>query len=585
MKNMKTRHWLLGVPFALIFAFACKTAPRPAEPLPLAVRQNETERAVSEAYGSKWIVSTQGRAATQAAKSILDQGGNLIDAAVAASFAISVERPQSTGLGGGGFLLYREAKTGKVYAIDFRERAPLKAREKMYLDKKGEVIPDRSIYGLYAIGVPGLVKGLVEIHDKFGKLPFEKTVAPAIALAENGFEAYPYFLNASRAELDVLRKFRSTAEVMLKDGKKPFSLGEKVVQEDLAKTLREIARTKDRSFYTGALAQTIVRESKKLGNWLSLEDFRSYRVRWMEPVQGEFAGYQLFSMPPPSSGGTHVVQILKMFETLGGRDQQAFSSPYLHRLASSMQLAFRDRARYMGDPDFTNVPVQQMVSSTYLNEMKTLWSADRAWTATELENRFSAFEESNDTTHFSIMDSEGNVVVSTQTINGWFGSGWVVPGTGILMNNEMDDFSAKPGASNLFGAIGSKANAVAPKKTPLSSMSPTIVMKGDRPVLAVGAPGGTRIINCVAQTILHYLSEDYPLYDSVALPRVHHQWRPDELTIETNELFNLVNVDLKKLGYTAKVGKVGCAVMAVSREGSKLHGVSDPRDFGMALGE
>ncbi len=585
MKDMKTRHGLHVLSFALIFAFACKTAPQPAEPLPLAVRQNETERAVSEAYGSKWIVSTQGRAASQAARAMLNQGGNLIDAAIAASFAISVERPQSTGLGGGGFLLYREAKTGKVYAIDFREHAPLKAREKMYLDKKGQVIPDRSVYGLYAIGVPGLVKGLVEIHDKFGKLPFEKTVAPAITLAENGFEAYPYFVTASKAELNVLKRYKSTAEIMLKDGKKPFELGEKIIQKDLAKTLREVARTKDRSFYTGSLARTIVNESNKLGKWLSLEDFRSYRVRWMEPVQGSFHGYQLFSMPPPSSGGTHVVQILKLFETLGGTEQEAFSPTYIHRLSSSMQVAFRDRARYMGDPDFTNVPVKQMVSDNYMNEVKAMWNADRAWTASELENRFSAFEESNDTTHFSIMDQEGNVVVSTQTINGWFGSGWVVPGTGIVMNNEMDDFSAKPGASNIFGAIGSKANAVAPKKTPLSSMSPTIVMKGDRPILAVGAPGGTRIINCVAQTILHYLNEEYPLYESVALPRIHHQWRPDELTIETADLFNRVHVELKKIGHTPKVGKVGCAVMAVSREGSRLHGVSDPRDFGMALGE
>ncbi|RYZ70415.1 MAG: gamma-glutamyltransferase, partial [Proteobacteria bacterium] len=386
-------------------------------------------------------------------------------------------------------------------------------------------------------------------------------------------------------EQATLRKFPSSAELFLKNGKTPFQLGEKIIQKDLAQTLREIAQTKDQSFYEGALAKKIVSESSRLGKWLSRDDFKNYKVRWMEPVQGKFGEYQLFSMPPPSSGGTHVIQILNLFEKLGGREFEAFSVPYLHRLSSSMQVAFRDRARFMGDPDFVSVPTQQLLSESYLNELKEMWNPRKAWTAIELENRFSAFEESNDTTHFSMMDAEGNVVVSTQTINGWFGSGWVVPGTGILMNNEMDDFSAKTGASNLFGAIGGQPNSVAPHKTPLSSMSPTIVMKGDLPILAVGAPGGTKIITCVAQTILHYLNDQYPLYESIALPRIHHQWRPDAMTIESQDLMDRAGAGLKGLGYSATTGKVACNVMAVSREGSKLHGVSDPRDFGMSLGE
>lgn len=569
--------------FAFLFA-ACSSSSHSGRTGPvIAVHQSAEARKISEATGSHWIVSTQGRAATQAVDEIFSKGGNIIDAAVAASFAISVERPQSTGIGGGGFLLYREAKTGKIYAIDFRERAPRKATERMFLDQDGEVIPKKSVTGLYSGGVPGIVKGMSEIHAKFGKLGFAETVQPAIRLAEDGFEVYPYLQNAMKEEREVLKTFPSSAAIFLKNGE-PYALGDRLVQKDLANTLRLVAHTKGKDFYEGETARKIVRGNEKLGGWITAKDLRDYRVKWRSAVTGTFNGYEIASMPPPSSGGTHVIEILNIVEGLRLREDGVHSALAVHKTASAMQMAFVDRARYMGDPDFVKVPVGRLTSKEYANELRANIRPTQAYTAEAISEKIKILPESTETTHFSIMDREGNVVVSTQTINGWFGSGWVIPGTGIVLNNEMDDFSAKPGAQNIFGAVGSTANSVQPNKTPLSSMSPTIVMKDGIPILAVGAPGGTRIINCVAQTILNYLEYGLPLYESLASVRFHHQWRPDELTIEPPGIGAKNRQALEKMGYKIKDAKVGCAVMAVAREGSTLRGVSDPRDFGQALG-
>lgn len=582
MKSLRNRTFHLGFS-ALIFLGlpSCANAPKSQVENRIAVSQSPEERAISEATGRSWIVSTQGRAATKAVDEIYRRGGNIIDAAIAASFAISVERPQSTGLGGGGFLLYRSAKTGKVQAIDFRERAPSRATEKMYLDGKGEVIPDKSVYGIQSAGVPGLVKGLAEIHAKWGKLPFSETIGPAVRLAEEGVEVYPYLANALSEEKENLAKYPATAQIFLKAGNEPYVLGEKIVQKDLAASLREIARTGGKAFYEGKIARAI--ESVTDG-WISRKDLKAYRVRWLAPVEGSFRGYRVYSMPAPSSGGTHVIEILNILENFPLASWGFFTPQSIHATASAMQMSFVDRARYLGDPDFVPVPAKTLTSKEYAKGLAAKIRLDHAFRADELATAMPVLPEHSETTHFSIMDAEGNVVVSTQTINGWFGSGVVVPGTGILLNDEMDDFSAKPGAANIFGAIGSRANSVQPGKTPLSSMSPTIVLKDGKPVLAVGAPGGTRIINCVAQTILNYLEYRMPLYDSVASLRVHHQWKPDELLIEGDRPLAAESV-LRTIGYDVKRGTVGCAVMAVAREGDVLRGVSEPRDHGMALGD
>lgn len=564
----------------------------------LAKEQTAEVRSQYESTGEKFVVATQGQAASAAALSIMQQGGNLIDAAVAASFVISVERPQSTGLGGGGFLLYREAKTGKVYAVDFRERAPLKAYKDMFLNSENEVVAGRSTEGILAAAVPGLVAGLLEIQQEWGQLPRQKILKPAIDLAEKGFAIYPSLAEALEKKQKVLATFPATAKIFLDAKKKPLQQGAKLQQKDLSQTLQVIAKGGVKSFYQGTLAEKIVQESAKRKGLITLEDLRRYEVKWRDPVQGTYKGYQVYGMPPPSSGGTHVLQILGMLEkdSLGSLDLTS----RIHLLATAMQRAFADRARYMGDPDFVNIPLQGLLSKTYHSLLRSQFNLSKA---TPSENISYAnlqeynlppespagpesivLPESTETTNFSMMDMDGNVVVSTQTINGFFGSGIVVPGTGILLNNEMDDFSAKPGASNLFGAIGSEANSVEPLKTPLSSMSPTIVLKEGRPWMALGGPGGTRIITCVAQTLINYLDLQMPLYESVATLRIHHQWKPDQLDLESPGFGSTVTERLTRMGHSIRIDRVPCVVNAVAREKGLLRAVADPRDWGSSLG-
>ena len=538
-----------------------------------------------QAKGSHFVVSTQGKAATQAAKLILNQGGNLIDAAIAASLAISVERPQSTGLGGGGFLIYHEAKTGKNFVLDFRERAPLLSKADQYLDKAGKVIPDLSVTGALSVGVPGLVKGLKIAHQKWGKLPWKKLFAPAIELAEKGFPIYPKLEKALIEEAPNLAKFPASKKIFLNADGKPKILNEILIQKDLEKTLVRLSQNPD-DFYTGSISKEIIKELKKNHGNMSAQDLKKYFVKERKPVEADFLGYHIVSMPPPSSGGIHVLQILKLLEhddlkNLGFQSTQSF-----HLIAQAMQQAFADRARYLGDPDFVHVPSEGLLSSQYLSNLRAKFNDQHARKQNEVFAGVVPEDGPTHTTHLSLMDEAGNVVVSTQTINGWFGSALVIPGTGIVMNNEMDDFAAKPGASNIFGATATTtANQVAPKQTPLSSMSPTIILKDGKPVLALGAPGGTRIITAVAQTILNYLVYHKDLYTAIASPRIHEQWSPDVLSIENQNVPSSVLQGLQNLGYTLKRTEGESNVMAVAREGDTLIGVSDPRDIGTSVGD
>ena len=544
-------------------------------------KQTASERAISESVGTKWIVSTQGRAASAAVQEIYEKNGNIIDAAVAASFAISVERPQSTGIGGGGFLIYHEAKTGKDYAIDFRERAPKSAYTKMFLDRHGNVQKDKSITGKFAVAVPGLVKGLAEIHKKFGKLKFNELVQPAVRLAQNGVKVYPYLADTLVAQESTLKQFRNSKSIFLKANGQVYKLGETLVQNNLAKSLLKVGESYGEDFYSGSIAKEIAKATE---GQITLKDLKNYKVKWREPLRGHYKGFEIVSMPPPSSGGAHVIEILNLLENENLAADGFQSTTGLLKISKAMQFAFLDRARYMGDPDFVKVPISTLISKDYSEAVRKtqLWQQQHV-DAASIDNLWPVLKESTDTTHFSIMDADGNTVVSTQTINGWFGSGLVAGSTGILLNNEMDDFSAKPGDSNLFGAVGSVANSVQPEKTPLSSMSPTIIFKDGKPVLALGAPGGTRIISCVASVILNRLEYNLSLYDSVAALRIHQQWKPDDLKME--EGFDIEKIkEIENAGWKVKTGKAGCAVMAVSRENNQLRGVSEPRDYGQALG-
>ena len=537
------------------------------------------------ATGRKWMVSTQWDASTQIAARILKDGGNLIDAAVAASFAISVERPHSTGIGGGGFLIFHEAKTGKTHAIDFRERAPHLAGPKMFLDEKGEVIPDLSVTGAKSIAVPGLIRGLRSIHSRFGKMPWRKVVEPAARLAERGFVIYPALARALIEEQADLSKFPATKRIFFHEDGTPLREGESLVQKDLATTLRKIAGDSE-EFYTGSISKKILSSVQDGNGILDDKDLKEYSVKDRTPVSASWKGYRVVSMPPPSSGGIHVIQILKMLE----QDHLAelgFQSPESeHRIATAMQFAFADRAKFLGDPDFVKVPVNSLLSDAYLASRRRQFDKGRALPQKEVSAGPIDVEKDHfETTHMSLMDREGNAIVSTQTINGWFGSKMVAEGTGIVLNNEMDDFSAKVGASNIFGATSvSEANRVEPGKTPLSSMSPTLIFEGGKPILAVGAPGGTRIITSVAQTILNYLVYKQSLYDSVAAFRIHQQWSPEELKIENREVPAELLRGLSELGWKVKRTPNESNIMAVAREGNLLRGVSDPRDAGTSAG-
>jgi gamma-glutamyltranspeptidase/glutathione hydrolase len=547
---------------------------------PVILTANErVDHASAEAMGKSYAVSTQGIYATRAAKEILNKGGNAIDAAVAASFVLAVERPHSTGIGGGGFMLFRDSRTKKIEAVDFRERAPKKSYEKMFQDKNGKAISSLSIDGILASGVPGLVAGLLEIHEKYGRLKREQILAPAITLADYGFPVYPSLAKALLQKESLLAQDPSASKIFLDKNKKALREGQLLVQSDLARTLKLISLSGRDVFYRGPIADAFARYFAKRNGLITKADLASYRVKWRSPVKGTFKGYEIFSMPPPSSGGVHVIQMLNMLED-DHLDKKGFlSAEAIHLTAQAMQIAFADRAKYLGDADFVKVPVQTLISKKYAQERRMEITHSARESKNVKAGSIPGFEHT-ETTHLSIIDKEGNIVSTTQTINGYMGSSLVLPGTGIVLNNEMDDFSAQPGAANLFGAIGGKANAVAPGKTPLSSMSPTIVLKNNLPVMSLGAPGGTRIITCVLQTMLNYLDYKLPLYESVTAIRFHHQWLPDKLDIDPPGPSTPVIEELIKRGHKIDINAVPCNVMAVAKEGDILHAVSDPRDIG-----
>jgi len=577
--------------FCLVFIlglYSCTTS-RPPSPTTQAVpwifSAEPSLRGKVERSGQKYGIATQGSGATQAARKMFELGGNAADAATAATFAISVERPQSTGLGGGGFLLYYHPslKNGPV-AFDFREMAPARSHEKMFLDAKGEVVPDKSLVGIHAVGVPGLVSGIVKFHRRFGNLPLAVVIAPAIAMAEEGIMVYPELAEAIEEEAEHLLMFPASKEIFLPGGI-GLKVGQLLKQRDLAMTLRAISAKGEAGFYSGSVGHKIAAYSKKLGWPITLDDLRRYLVKERTPVSTRFGDYTLYSMAPPSSGGTHIAQIIGMSHGLLRPEKGPMWEQNIHVVASAMQTAFFDRARYLGDPDFVKVPVATLIGPKYLQDLQGRIKLDKARKGDDFAGWPDAFhfegpKESDQTTHFSILTKDGEAVVSTQTINGHFGSAIVVPGTGVVLNNEMDDFATKVGASNLFGAIGGENNLPEAKKRPLSSMSPTLVFKNSLPVLALGTPSGTRILTCVAQTVINRLIYGLDLYDSVALLRYHQQWMPDKLFVEERGFPKNQHEALTALGHVIETKDIGCRIQAVELNEKKINAVSDPRGEG-----
>ncbi|MCB9062279.1 MAG: gamma-glutamyltransferase [Halobacteriovoraceae bacterium] len=539
---------------------------------------------LDETVSNQYMVTSQGVYTTEAAIKMFELGGNAFDAFAAASFTISVERPQSTGLGGGGFLVGKTKKDKTPFTLDFREKAPIKGNSKMFLDKTGAEIQGKSINGIFSVGVPGLVAGVLEIHEQYGKLSRQQVLGPAIELAQKGFEVYPELGKALEYRKDELAKHPSSKKIFFKDNRL-LSVGDLLVQSDLAKTLKRISDFGKNEFYQGEIAKKIIEHSKKMNGILTFEDFTNYQTVKRSPVVGSLGNYKIYSMGPPSSGGIHIIQILNILKKFKFSESDFQKTQTIHKIAQAMQLAFADRSQFLGDTDFVKVPVKALTSQEYAEDLSEKMTSVALKQSSVAPGKPWPYE-SPETTHFTIADTEGNVISSTQTINGYFGSGVVAKGTGIVLNNEMDDFSTRPGASNLFGAIGGDKNLVEPQKRPLSSMSPTIIFDSEGKFkMALGSPSGTRILTCVAQVILNHLVFGKNLYESVEATRIHHQWSPDTLFVEAPYFPEKMMDELRLLGYDLQKKELGCRVQAISvNSRNQLMGVSDSRGEGMASG-
>ncbi|MFZ1197551.1 MAG: gamma-glutamyltransferase [Pseudolabrys sp.] len=462
---------------------------------------------------------------------ILDRGGNAVDAAVAVGFALAVTYPRAGNIGGGGFMVIHLGKTGEDAAIDYRETAPAAATETMFLDANGEPDPKKSRDSGLSVGVPGTVAGLALAHAKYGsgKLSLAELIEPAIELARNGVEIVDDIADTLPLAQPRIARWHSSAPVFLNSDGTVLMPGQDLLQPDLAITLRAIASDGPKGFYEGPVAEKIVAAVRKAGGVMTTEDMKNYRAILREPVRGTYRGYDIVSMPPPSSGGVHLIEMLNILE---GYDLAKLPrGESLHVLAEVMKRAYADRATFMGDPDSVKMPVAGLISKKYAAALQAQ-IGNRATPATEVRSGNPADFEGQNTTHFSVIDSAGNAVSNTYTLNFSYGLGLVAEGTGVLLNNELDDFTSKPGTANAYGLVGYNANLPGPGKRPLSSMTPTIVMKDGKPFLITGSPGGSRIISTVLQIIVNVIDFHLPVDQAVSAPRVHHQWQPDELSAE-----------------------------------------------------
>ncbi|MGA6984889.1 MAG: gamma-glutamyltransferase [Terriglobales bacterium] len=550
-------------------------------------------------HGPHAMVASVHELASRAGVEILRDGGNAIDAAVATGFALAVVHPQAGNLGGGGFLLLRNA-TGETHFIDFREKAPAAATENMYLDAQGNVLPesskDSSVVGYRSVGVPGSVAGLVYAEKKYGKLSLEKVMAPAIKLARDGFPL-AYEDTQDLKEDEYLAQFPESKRIFQRDGNY-YQLGELFKQPELARTLERIAKDPD-DFYHGAMARELAAAIHKGGGLITAADLAAYEVKEREPIRGSYRGYDIISAPPPSSGGVALVEILNILE---GFDLTKFgnrSADAIHLEVEAFRRAFYDRTDFMGDPDFAKIPVAQLVDKKYAAAWRESIDPNRATPSkdlkrpsfTELERVAQsqrsavAVREPENTTHYSVVDAEGNAVAVTTTLNDSFGSRVTAEGLGFLLNDEMDDFAAKQGVPNAYGLIQGPANAIGPGKRPLSAMTPTIVLKGGQLFLVLGSPGGPTIITTVANVIIGVIDFSLDIQEAVNAPRFHHQWLPDQIFVEDRLSPDTMNL-LRSKGYELKVRHFwgdGECIMVDPKTGERL-GASDGRNNGKAVG-
>ncbi|MFN0033458.1 MAG: gamma-glutamyltransferase [Saprospiraceae bacterium] len=534
-----------------------------------------------EALGDTAMVVSAHPLATKVGLDILKKGGNAIDAAVAVQFALAVVYPQAGNIGGGGFLIYRDGKAKKTLALDYREKAPAAAREKMYLDSAGNVMPNKSRIGALACGVPGTVDGMWQAHSNHGRLPWGALVTPAIELAEKGYQITEQEVqNLNNERLTFVRNSSITPAFVKFE---PWKPGDWLIQKELGQTLRRIASGGRDGFYLGATARLIISEMKEQGGLITTDDLKAYKSVWRTPLEFDWKGMHIITMPPPSSGGIILRQLLGMVGDLPLKDYGFHSVAAVHLMAEAERRVYADRAEHIGDPDFWKVPIKTLTDSAYIKSRMLDFRADTASASANISA--GKIKESEETTHFSIVDKEGNAVSVTTTLNDSYGSRTVVAGAGFILNNEMDDFSAKPGAPNIYGAVGGKANAIAPEKRPLSSMTPTIVTKAGKNWLIVGTPGGTTIPTSVFQVIVNLAEFGLSLPDAVQNKRFHHQWKPNQISAEEGCFSEEVQAKLERMGhkviYREAIGRVDAIVKLPN---GKWQGVADHRGDDAAAG-
>ena len=523
------------------------------------------------------MVVSQRMIASEVGVQILAQGGNAVDAAVATGLALAVVLPRAGNLGGGGFMVIYLKEEDKTIAIDYREKAPSAATRDLFLDENGDYDRKKAQFSLLSAGVPGSVAGFHHALTRYGTLPWEEVLQPAIKLAEDGFVIPHDLANtlASKRYRERLSADPAAAKVFFKKNKEIYSAGEILVQKDLAWTLKQLSQNGPEAFYSGDIAKLIVKEMERNGGLITLQDLKNYNVAERQPLEGSYKGYKIVSMPPSSSGGTHLIQMLNMLEDFPIKEMGFGSADTIHILAEVMKRAYADRSKYLGDSDFYKVP-SSLISKKYAKALNKDISLDQVTPSNEVSPGNPYPYESPDTTHFSVMDSYGNAVSNTYTLNFSYGSGKMIPGTGMLINNEMDDFSSKPGTPNGYGLLGSEANAIEGNKRPLSSMTPTIIFKDQKPYMVFGSPGGSRIITTVLQVALNVMEHEMNIAQAVHSPRMHHQWLPEVLMLEKG-----FGSDTEKLleskGYKLYQSSTMGSVQAIVKEGNYFYGSADPR--------
>jgi gamma-glutamyltranspeptidase/glutathione hydrolase len=496
-------------------------------------------------YARKAMVVAEEDLATEIGVSVLRSGGNAVDAAVAVGFALAVTHPYAGNIGGGGFMLVRMAD-GRTTFIDFREKASAAATHDMYLNANG--VPTRdSVVGWRSAGVPGTVRGFALANKKYGREAWPELVKPAVALATNGFPVTKWQMDSWRRSSPLLSQFPESKRIFLKGGAY-YDWQEILKQPELARTLDRIAHLGAADFYDGETAHILAAEMAKNGGLITLADLHNYQAVERTPLEGDYKGYHIITSPPPSSGGVGLLQMLAMLNGAGYEKSGAGSAVSYHYMAEAMRRYFADRSKYLGDPDFVNVPISALLAPTYVDSRRATIRPDRATPAEQIAAGLTAANEGCNTTHYSIVDQEGNAVAVTYTLNNGYGSGVTVPGAGFLLNDEMDDFAAKPGEPNMFGLVQGESNAIAPGKRPLSSMTPTIILKDGKPFLVLGAPGGPVIITSMLQVILNVIDFGMNAQDAIDFPRIHDQWKPDRLDTESTVSPDTV-AQLRHMGY------------------------------------